>query len=499
MVMEGLRANALLVALMGGLLTYVWRVQDLFPALVAIRLLEIFSIAVPALFLLDRRAQLQATAALRRPLTKVVLLLALMAAVSVPTSLWPGMSLVYLMKNLLPAIALLLAVAGAISSLMDVRRFVWMQVLGATLYAAIILTRFDIGQDGRLGSLVFYDANDLGMLLVCTVPFTIYLARHARGAVPRVLAIGALVLCLLTIVKTGSRGAFLGLLAVSIYLVFRFASVHMTTRLLTVAVVVGALVIGAGGKYWTMMGTLLNPTEDYNWVGKESGGRMMVWGRGIGYMEARPFSGVGLGAFSMAEGTISPLAAQQSYGNGLKWSAAHNSFVQIGAELGVPGLILFVAIVGLTFRTAARLARDALAHAPPDIPVAGLASAHAAVVVGFAVSGFFLSQAYSLYLYFVVGMVIGLDIVVRKRWRASGHRAGAIAPARAGRAVPFGDARQVAAQRARWRRWWTSFQGWRHDKCRRTSTRFDQFSRATPDSMNRRAGRHMPRVTASAR
>lgn len=442
------RANALLIALMGALLTNVWRVQDLFAPLAAIRLVEIFSFAVAVLLLLDRRAQLQCTAALRRPLTRIVLLLALMAAISVPTSLWPGASFVYLVKNLLPAIVLSLAMAGALSSLADVRRFVWLQVLGATLFSAVILTRFDIGPDGRLGDLVFYDANDLGMLLVCTVPFTIYLARHARGTVPRALAIGSLVLCLLTIVKTGSRGAFLGLLAVSLYLVFRFASVHLTTRLLTVAAVVGALAIGAGSTYWTMMGTLLKPTNDYNWVGKDSGGRMMVWGRGIGYMEARPFSGVGLAAFPVAEGTISPLAAQQHYGTGLKWSAAHNSFVQVGAELGVPGLVLFVAIVFLTFRTAARLARDALARAQPDVAVAGLASVHAAVVVGYAVSGFFLSQAYSPYLYFVVGTVIGLDAVVRKRWRAVSRSVRSVAVARAPRVAGFGDVRQVAAQRA---------------------------------------------------
>jgi O-antigen ligase len=442
------RANALLIALMGALLTYVWRVQDLFPALVVIRLLEIFSVAVPALFLLDRRAQLQATAAFRAPLAKIVLCLALMAAISVPTSLWPGMSFEYLMKNLLPAIVLSVAVMGAISSLLDVRRFVWMQVFGATLYSAIILTRFDIGQDGRLGDLVFYDANDLGMLLVCTVPFTIYLARHARGTVGRAAAIGSLVLCLLTIVKTGSRGAFLGLLAVSAYLVFRFASVRLATRILAVVAVLGALAIGAGNRYWTAMGTLLKPTQDYNWVGHESGGRMMVWGRGIGYMTSRPLTGVGLSAFSMAEGTISPLAAQQSYGNGLKWSAAHNSFVQVGAELGFPGLLLFSAMIWLTFRTAAKLSRDALARSPADIAVVGLASTHAAVVVGYAVAGFFLSQAYSPYLYFVVGTVLGLDMVVRKRWAAAPRGVTPMPAARPQRARAAVDTRYVAAQRA---------------------------------------------------
>jgi O-antigen ligase len=448
-VVKELRGNALLIALMCALLTYVWRVQDLFSALVAIKFLAIVSVAVPVLFLLDRRAQLQLAAAFRRPLAKLIVLLVVLAALSVPTSLWPGMSFDFLTKNLLPAVVLALAVVGAVGSLTDVRRFVWIQVIGATLYAAVILTRFDIGQDGRLGTLVYYDANDLGMLLVCSTPFMIYLLRHARGSIPRLFALGGLGLCLLTIVKTGSRGAFLGLIAVSLYLVFRFATVHLTSRLLAVAAVVVALTVGAGSTYWTAMSTLLNPTEDYNWVGGESGGRMNVWGRGIDYMEARPFTGVGLAAFPMAEGTLSTLASQQSYGRGLKWSAAHNSFVQVGAELGVGGLLVFVAIMAMTFHTAARLARDALARAPAEPAIAGLAVAHAAAIVGYAVAGFFLSQAYGPYLYFVVGTVIGLDMVARKQWRGAARNAGAIAPARSNRRAAVGETRQVAMRRAR--------------------------------------------------
>ncbi|HEV8410244.1 MAG TPA: O-antigen ligase family protein [Gemmatimonadaceae bacterium] len=444
-----IRANALLGALMAALSLYVWRVQDLFPVLATIKLLPIVSIAVPVLILLDRRAQRQLAFVIKRPLARLLLLIAVMGALSVPTSLWPGMSFDFLTKNLLPAIVLSLAVMGAISSVIDVRRFVWIQVVGATIYSEVILTRFDIGPNGRLGNLVFYDANDLGMLLVCTVPFIVFLLRHTRSAILRALVLGSLVLCLLTIVKTGSRGAFLALVAVSLYLLFRFSTVNVSTRVITVGVVAAALIAGAGDSYWKAMGTLLKPTEDYNWVGGESGGRMEVWSRGIGYMTSRPLTGVGLGAFPMAEGTISPLAAKQSYGRGIKWSAAHNSFVQIGAELGVPGLLLFGSILWMTFRMAGRLARDARARAPAEPSTAGLASAHAAAVVGFAVGGFFLSQAYAPYLYFVVGSVVGLDTVVRIRWRMTPPNIGAMAQARPMPRRARGVTRAVAMQRAR--------------------------------------------------
>src|SRR5207247_11224361 len=45
------------------------------------------------------------------------------------------------------------------------------------------------------------------------------------------------------------------------------------------------------------------------------------------------------------EGTISPLARLQERGRGVRWGAAHNTFIQVGAELGVPGLLLFIGLI----------------------------------------------------------------------------------------------------------------------------------------------------------
>ena len=54
------------------------------------------------------------------------------------------------------------------------------------------------------------------------------------------------------------------------------------------------------------MGTLLHPTDDYNWTGEAEGGRMTIWGRGIRYMIDRPFTGVGIcGRFPLPRGRFS--------------------------------------------------------------------------------------------------------------------------------------------------------------------------------------------------
>src|SRR5690606_15321749 len=112
-----------------------------------------------------------------------------------------------------------------------------------------------------------------------------------------------------------------------------------------------------GETYWSLMKTMLNPSQDYNWAGGSETGRMEIWKRGVTYMAGNPLLGVGVRCFSVAEGTLSPQAAQQSIGIGFKWSTAHNSFVQIGAELGVGGLLLFCAMLASSFRQLWRIAR----------------------------------------------------------------------------------------------------------------------------------------------
>src|SRR6266446_1428225 len=82
--------------------------------------------------------------------------------------------------------------------------------------------------------------------------------------------------------------------------------------------------------------------------------------RGLGYMVDHPAFGVGMRHFQVAEGTISSRARLQERGIGVWWGAAHNTFVQAGAELGIPGLLLLLGLLGTAFQSLRRVARDAL-------------------------------------------------------------------------------------------------------------------------------------------
>jgi len=92
----------------------------------------------------------------------------------------------------------------------------------------------------------------------------------------------------------------------------------------------------------------------------------------------------------------------------------HNSYLQVGAELGVPGLITYVAFI---LSVCAALRTLPTAPGPPGVadptglrPLerARLAQSLTASLIGFAVGSFFLTLAYHDMLYTLAGMAVGL-------------------------------------------------------------------------------------------
>jgi len=107
--------------------------------------------------------------------------------------------------------------------------------------------------------------------------------------------------------------------------------------------------------------------------------------------------GLGPGNFQTAEGTLSPLAERQQFGIGVRWNAPHNSLKKKAAELGIPGLVLYVAVIASAFQGLRRSA--------------ALTPALTASLLGFVVGSFFLSLAYSEMLYTLVALSVGVQKV----------------------------------------------------------------------------------------
>jgi len=415
--------DLLLLCLSGFILTSVARIHQLFPLLAVIRPVTLLGTLAIALCLVDRLPR-HRISALKMPATRYLLALVVWMALSVPGALWQGGALATWLDFLKTALIYLVMVT-AVRTLRDVERLALIYLLGAVIFAIMVLmrTRFQVPLAGRTERLhYYYDSNDFATYTVTALPLGLYFAATGRP-LRRYVAYASIAVLAAGFVWSGSRGGFLALLAVVAYFLLRYTTIRRSWRW-TAVVTIGVIVMAiAGDNYWARISTVLHPTADYNMTSNE--GRLQIWQRGFGYMVQHPLLGVGAGNFPRAEGTISPLVDRVSRGKGVKWEPPHNSYLQVGAELGVPGLLLFLAFLVSVFRALRALpvtTGPPLSSGRDTLDRARLGQSLTASIIGFAVGSFFLTLAYHDMLYILAGMAvglrhIGLNAVLRQRYR----------------------------------------------------------------------------------
>jgi O-antigen ligase len=360
---------------------------------------------------------------------KVLAGLAIAACLSVPFGISMGGSAVYILGHFSKVVIYAFLVIVAIRHARDLALFIWGYVISAGI---LVLLSFTIvgrslesgatGEVERLSGLYGYDPNDLSLVLVVGLPLTLFAVQTSRG-VMRVVSILTMVGIGATIAFTGSRGGFLALAAVGAALLVFLTQVSLIKRAAFVFAVASAVLLAAPQGYWERLGTIASPTRDYNWDSVY--GRRQITLRGLKYMLEHPLTGLGIGNFPRAEGTISDFARnfEDRIGRRVRWAAAHNSYVEAGAELGIPGLILWTCLVwgGIvsTLRTRRRVPKT-WAKGNQDQRIVFYASLYIPVaLIGFAVGAAFLSFAYLPQVYYLAALTAGLLVCAPKKTSAS--------------------------------------------------------------------------------
>jgi len=312
----------------------------------------------------------------------------------------------------------------AIRNVHDLALLMWSFVASVGVLVVLAQTVLDLEFTreglGRLGGgQGLFDANDIGMILVMALPLALLFFFNGKP-LTRMLSLGTMIGIPVTIALTGSRGAMIGLVVVGIAIFITVRRISVVKRLGILAAVAAGLFFAAPDGYWKQMSTLLNLKEDYNYSVEY--GRKGIAKRGIGYMLGRPLFGVGVANFPRAEGTISPIAsARLSEGLSVEWIAPHNTYVNVGAEMGIPALTIWLSLllggtVGL-WRLRRRLPpswayesaeRKFLSDACLFLPISFL---------GFAVTSIFLSHAYTIVPYVIFAYLGGLHLLVHQELR----------------------------------------------------------------------------------
>jgi O-antigen ligase len=233
------------------------------------------------------------------------------------------------------------------------------------------------------------------LLFVVTIPFAFFMLK-ASTKFQRLWLLAAIALMIVGIIKSGSRGGFLGLLIISVLLLIR--SSKQARKYALMAILGGAIlfVAAAPTAYWARISTIFSLEKDYNM--HQQTGRMKVWENGLKMVAAHPLMGVGISGFNVAHADFS--------GTNINISP-HNSFLQIAAELGLPGFLLFVAIIFTSIFAARRVRRLSKGGLVPQ-ELWWLSAAIEVSFIGFIISASFLTHAYSPILCFLTGISASL-------------------------------------------------------------------------------------------
>lgn len=377
-------------------LVIVGRVQELFPALLPLRL-GLVALVLNALVLL-------ATIDLRdlqfkmRILPQPNLLLGILglALFTVPFSAWPGGSWEFISDIFIKDVFAFFVLLLVMKDERDIRGIVVAGLLSAFLLGTLGM----LGHaGGRLQISSTYDPNDIAYIMNCFMPLAFYLSRSG-GKLLMACCYLMMGLMIVVVISTASRGGFIGL--ASVFAVILLKERRNKLKILVLSVFVGLIALSfAGPEYWQRMGTIVDES-DYNY--QAGGGRIELWKRGLGMIVDNPLIGAGIGQYHVAEGLL-----HQDEG-GWKWSTAHNSFLQIGVELALPGLIAYLIMLAKSIVVARKLQ---IASGPFGSAPFLMATASGLEVgfYGYCVSSIFLSQAYSSVLLYFLALVTALYAV----------------------------------------------------------------------------------------
>ncbi|NKN33393.1 putative O-glycosylation ligase, exosortase A system-associated [Marichromatium bheemlicum] len=240
---------------------------------------------------------------------------------------------------------------------------------------------------GPTGSFI-EDRNSLGLAMIMTVPLLYFMRSQMVHAWVRAALLLGIVLTLIAIVGTHSRGALLGLAAMMLF--FLLKSRQKFAAILAMIPLALVLLYVMPEEWFQRMETIEHWEED-----ESASERVRAWHNAIDLAQQR-FIGGGMRALVLWGGRDS-----------------HSIYFGMLGEHGWVGLGLFLLLLGLTWRSASWIIRHAKRE--PELRWArDLAAMIQVSLIGYMVAGAFLGLQYFDMYYHLVVIVVMTKILVRR-------------------------------------------------------------------------------------
>ncbi len=257
------------------------------------------------------------------------------------------------------------------------------------------------------------DNNSIALAALLIVPPLYYLSRYSALRQMRVAFMTALVISLVCVVGTFSRGGFIGLLVLFAFFVINSRNKLPAISLAVVAAV--AMYFLASDDWFSRIDTIKDASDNGSFMGRVIAWKVStliaidspIFGGGFHAVQRYPVWSRYITSIDSVMSFIKTPAADD-YAH-----AAHSIYFEVLGDLGILGLALFMLVLAVTVFNCGAIARIAKKH--PDLAWAGdLARMLQISIIVYMVSGAALSMAYFEGFWILVALVSRLKKTVHE-------------------------------------------------------------------------------------
>jgi O-antigen ligase len=317
---------------------------------------------------------------------------------SLTSPIWPGGAFLHTLDFSKVWIAWILTFF-LITSFQRLRQMIYMQAASVAVVAAvsIIKGRNSARLEGVLNG-IYSNSNDLAFAIVLALPFSLAFLLTAKSTLRKLVWAGAMLVMCAALFLTASRAGFIDLVISGGVCLWYFGVKGKRPQLIAIAALLGALLLAVFGgllraRFMTVFGEV-DPTVQNAYGSYEE--RKYLYEVSLKAIATHPLLGVGPHCFGNYSGT---------------WKVVHNAYLEIGAESGIPALILYLMFLGSALKHLKHLRRRRDLDVHTTLFVGALHSS----LIGFAVGAMFAPAAYNYFPYFAVAQTSVLMAIVREK------------------------------------------------------------------------------------
>ncbi|MEE4311339.1 MAG: O-antigen ligase family protein [candidate division KSB1 bacterium] len=326
----------------------------------------------------------------------IILIFSFFALISLVSAASTELAIEALM-NYLKSMILYFLVIHLIDTPRLLRYAFWVIVIAAGVTAVYGMSTFmsDPFMSSRVSSFR-EDPNNLAIVLVTAVPISVSLIKTEKRLISKIILAAIGMAILITINLTYSRG---GMLALGVVLMALLYNERKNKVFAVISVIVLIIVVYLFVEKLSHYQKLLRlVTEDQSFIQ-----RYRLYRGGIRMFLDHPVFGVGLGNF---------IVWSTRYTGLIMALYAHNIFLHIGAETGIGGLLAYIFIFYLAWRSVKKAGTVAMEKNNPVL--LNYAFGIKVSLLGFTIAGLFLSQHFNKALWVILGLCIAIEVICGK-------------------------------------------------------------------------------------